>query len=137
MITEENLKQKLHEIAVMDLLELRQCWREEIGSEPFGKSAFFLRQRLAFKIQERLLGGHSDFICRKIREFAENENSARTYNGLICGSSLSRMWKQKKYILLVVKNGFMLDGKKYRSLSGAAYAITGTQWSGKLFWRVK
>lgn len=71
MITEENLKQKLHEIATMDLLELRQCWREEVGSEPFGKSAFFLRQRLAFKIQERLLGGHSDFICRKIREFAE------------------------------------------------------------------
>ena len=50
MITEENLKQKLHEIIVMGLLELRQCWREEIGSEPFGKSAVFLRQRLAFRI---------------------------------------------------------------------------------------
>lgn len=137
MITQDNLRQKLHEISSMNLEELRKCWQEEVGSNPPGKSVVFLRQCIAVKIQMRLLGGHSDFICRKIKEFYDNENSEQTYNGFVCGSSLSRTWKQKKYVLLVVKDGFVLDGKKYRSLSGAAYAITGTQWSGKLFWRVK
>ena len=31
----------------------------------------------------------------------------------------------------------MKDGQNYRSLSGAAFAITGTQWNGKKFFGVK
>jgi len=33
--------------------------------------------------------------------------------------------------------GFEYNGQLYKSLSGAAFAITGTQWNGKKFFGVK
>jgi hypothetical protein len=38
---------------------------------------------------------------------------------------------------MVVENGAMFRGKRYRSLSHVARAITGTRWSGPLFFGLK
>jgi hypothetical protein len=37
----------------------------------------------------------------------------------------------------VVENGVMFRGKRYRSLSHVARMITGSQWSGPLFFGLK
>jgi Protein of unknown function (DUF2924) len=37
----------------------------------------------------------------------------------------------------VVENGVMFSGKRYRSLSQVARMITGSQWSGPLFFGLK
>lgn len=53
------------------------------------------------------------------------------------GTRLLREWKGSTHEVLVLANGFEHDGKTYRSLSSVARAITGTPWSGPLFFGIK
>jgi hypothetical protein len=39
--------------------------------------------------------------------------------------------------VIVRENGIVFNGKKYKSLSQVAYQITGTKWSGPLFFGLK
>ena len=57
--------------------------------------------------------------------------------GFVTGTTFTRKWKDRTYRLVAVADGFVMDGQKFKSLSGAAMAVTGTQWSGKVFWKVK
>jgi hypothetical protein len=49
------------------------------------------------------------------------------------GSRLIRAWNGRRYVVEVVTQGFVMDGKTYRSLSAIALRITGTHWSGPRF----
>ena len=46
-------------------------------------------------------------------------------------------WKGKVCVVVATAEGFEYNGQLYKSLSGAAFAITGTQWNGKKFFGVK
>ena len=50
------------------------------------------------------------------------------------GAVLTRQYRSRELRLLVLDDGFELDGVHYRSLSEAARAITGSRWNGRLFW---
>ena len=49
------------------------------------------------------------------------------------GSLLTKTYKGKKLHVKVTEEGFEYDGKRYRSLSGIARAVTGATWNGFLF----
>lgn len=49
------------------------------------------------------------------------------------GSRLMREWNGRMHVVDVVADGYLLDGKTYRSLSAAAKRITGAHWSGPRF----
>jgi hypothetical protein len=49
------------------------------------------------------------------------------------GSRLIREWNGRRYVVEVVTQGFVMDGKAYRSLSAIAFRIIGTRWSGPRF----
>ena len=42
----------------------------------------------------------------------------------------------KVHTVVATNDGFEYNGMNFKSLSGAAHAITGTQWSGKKFFGV-
>ena len=44
-----------------------------------------------------------------------------------------REWGGVEHTVTVMKDGFDLQGRKFKSLSAAALAITGTQWNGYRF----
>jgi hypothetical protein len=48
-----------------------------------------------------------------------------------------REWNAKNYRVMVVDEGFALDGKIYDSLSKVAFAITGTHWNGPRFFGLR
>jgi len=52
---------------------------------------------------------------------------------LLPGTRLVREWNGRTHIVDVGDNGFVFDGKTYRSLSAIAKRITGTHWSGPRF----
>ena len=57
---------------------------------------------------------------------------------LLPGTSLIREWDRQEYRVTVLPDGsYELNGQRYRSLSAAARAITGTHWSGPAFFGVK
>lgn len=49
------------------------------------------------------------------------------------GSRLVREWHGKSHQVDVTDDGFEWNGKRYKSLSAIAHAITGTKWSGPRF----
>jgi hypothetical protein len=53
------------------------------------------------------------------------------------GTRLIREWRGRTYQVLVVDDGFSWRGTRYRSLSALARKITGTPWSGPLFFGLK
>ncbi len=52
------------------------------------------------------------------------------------GSKFLRHWQGKTYTVITQGNQFLYDGKSYKSLSKIAREITGTNWNGKLFFKV-
>jgi hypothetical protein len=56
---------------------------------------------------------------------------------MAAGTRLVREWQGKLHEVCVLADGFEYDGKAYRSLSAIARAITGTAWSGPLFFGLR
>ena len=53
------------------------------------------------------------------------------------GTRLVREWQGRTYEVLALDDGFSWQGTRYRSLSAIARKITGTPWSGPLFFGLK
>lgn len=53
------------------------------------------------------------------------------------GTRLVRQWQDEAHIVEVHKKGFEYKGARYCSLSQVARLITGTRWSGPLFFGLK
>jgi hypothetical protein len=49
------------------------------------------------------------------------------------GARLLREWNGRQHFVDVVEDGYVFDGKTYRSLSAVAKRITGAHWSGPRF----
>jgi len=56
---------------------------------------------------------------------------------LKAGNRLVREWQGRTYDVLVLDGGFSWQGTHHRSLSALARKITGTAWSGPLFFGLK
>ena len=52
------------------------------------------------------------------------------------GDVLSRRYKGEDLIVRVLEAGFEFEGRRYRSLSGVAKAVTGAHWNGLLFFGI-
>jgi len=56
---------------------------------------------------------------------------------LLEGTKLLREWRGVTHEVTVIDGGYEHQGRRYRSLSAVARAITGTQWSGPLFFGLR
>ena len=57
--------------------------------------------------------------------------------GILPGTRFERDWKGEIHVVVATATGFEYKNQNFRSLSGVAFAITGTQWNGKKFFGVK
>ena len=55
----------------------------------------------------------------------------------IVGTRLIREWQGVEHCATVLDDGFEYQGRRYKSLSAIARAITGTRWGGPLFWGLR
>jgi Protein of unknown function (DUF2924) len=53
------------------------------------------------------------------------------------GTTLGREWNGQMQRVSVLSDGFVWNGKTYRSLSQVAFAITGTRWNGPRFFGLR
>ncbi len=123
-------------------------FRTEFDREPRSKQPAWLLRRLAFKAQERRLGGLSEVARRRLEALiAEIElpfnqcdhvmsqrlTRARRRGDPLPGSTLTRVWRDRALVVRVLDSGFDFDGTVYKSLSAIAKVVTGTHWNGRLF----
>ncbi len=118
---------------------LRAEWRRLYRSEPPKRvSRDLLELGIAWKLQERALGGMSAALKRRIADLAKTMETrgdlarARAVT-LKPGARLMREWRGETHDVRVLEEGFEWRGTRWRSLSAIAREITGTQWSGPRF----
>jgi hypothetical protein len=97
---------------------------------------------LAYKIQEQSFGGLGTTTRRRLKQIAislENGNNKLNVDQrpIKPGTRLIREWRGKTHTVSVAETGFEFQGSRYRSLSVIARQITGTSWSGPLFFGLK
>ncbi len=97
---------------------------------------------LAYRIQEQAYGGLSartrNRLRRLARLFEEDPRAAVPSAPTIKpGTRLLRQWQGQTHTVTVIEGGFEYKGKRYASLSQIARLITGTRWSGPLFFGLK
>ena len=123
----------------MTYTDLRFAWRRLHRAHPPKKlSRDLLELGVAWKLQERVLGGLSATTKRQLDELARTlatkSDLAKTRRvSLRPGARLVRVWGGETHEILVVEDGFVWRGKTWRSLSVIAREMTGTHWSGPRF----
>lgn len=131
-------------ITQMPLVELRQKWAEAWGILPhryirremLEKSLEFKRQQargegLTVEQQKRL-----DNLIAQYRRNPEHFAQV-SMSSIKPGTRLIRVWKGKRYNVIIRAEGYEFDGRVYTSLSQIASDITGTRWNGWVFFGLK
>src|SRR5437868_6103979 len=132
-------REALARLPELELSELRQQWRALYKSEASPHlSRELLLRAVAYRLQEVALGGLRPERQRQLRHIAQQFNETgeirrRTRVELKSGTRLVREWQGRTYEVLVLDDGFSWQSTHYSSLSAVARKITGTPWSGPLF----
>jgi hypothetical protein len=136
-------KEALSRLLTLDIGELRQQWRDLYKTQaPRHFSRELLVRAVAYRLQEVARGGLRPEPQRQLRRIAQefkdiNATTMRARSKLRPGTRLLREWQGRTYDVLVLDDGFSWQGTRYRSLSAIARKITGTAWSGPLFFGLK
>ena len=142
-LNDRDLGTDLNNLRNLDRNSLIQEWRKRFrSSPPKYTSSQFLKLALSYELQCRRSGGLSAEVKRGLRSVLVNGKVVDASNPapgssvtplLSAGTELIREWNGRNYQVQVTDDGFLLDGKKYRSLSAIARKITGARWSGPRF----
>jgi hypothetical protein len=136
-------KEALSRLLTLEIGELRQQWRGLYKTQaPPNLSRELLVRAVAHRMQELALGGLRPEPRRQLLRIAQQfkqtgEATIRTRPELKPGTRLMREWQGRTYDVLVLEGGFSCQNTRYRSLSAIARKITGTAWSGPLFFGLK
>ena len=142
-ISSQSLDQKLTRLANMDASELRDEWQKRFGHKPAPRLGRDLLIRAsAYKVQEKVFGGLSKMSRRKLasyRQQMETGGSIAVVTDIRIkpGTKLIREWNGKVHTVVALEKGFEHNGQRYASLSKIAREITGSHWSGPLFFGLK
>lgn len=115
--------------------ELRLKWAEIIGSPvPPIRRSLIIKYLLWYEQAKREKISSLGFFNEvKQASMSANKNTVI----LEAGSKITRSYKGGIHTVEVIGNGYLYNGKQYKSLSGIAKAITGKNWNGKVFFGVK
>ncbi len=159
---ESTLLGEIRRIQQLSVSELHAEWVRLYDEPCRSRNRTYLVKRLCWRVQEVQLGGLSDRARARIVELAPDSFvRAQVPRGGVPettavqeavpsrpktirhprlpspGTVISRVWRGRELRLLVLPDGYELDGIRYESLSEAARAATGARWSGWLFWGLR
>jgi hypothetical protein len=126
----------LTELAQLDRATLAHRWESAFDvPPPRGCQATLLRLALAWHLQVQALGPAG---ARTSRQAAQSVKKAAVGSAQLApGTRLMREWQGQTHHVTVVQGAFEYDGRAWRSLSAIARSITGTAWSGPVFFGLK
>lgn len=139
---------RLAALKTASTVELKTQWRDLFGAEPPSFNRRYLESRLGYRIQELAYGGLKPETLRRLQRLAaesvgkrkgkdRGRGSAQPELLPITGTRLLREWQGVEHVVTVTADGFEWQGRPYRSLSAVARAITGTRWSGPVFFGLR
>ena len=144
MTTHEPILARLAALKAMSVNELKTEWQALYDAPAPNNSRNFLEGRLAYRIQELTYGGPDKQTRRLLDLLADEVDGTLTRKAQIAdprnpvvGTKLIREWDGVAHTVTVLREGFDWDGRRYKSLSAVARAITGTRWNGYRFFGLR
>jgi len=124
----------------MSVGETKARWEALFATPAPNNSRGYLELRIGWRLQELTRGGLSR-ETRRTLDLLAGEVEGRTGRRAImpdprnpvAGTRLVREWPGVEHTVTVARDGCEFEGRRYKSLSAIARAITGTQWNG---WRL-
>ena len=123
--------------------DLWALWDRYFPRRPENPNRNYLESRVAYKLQEQAFGG----LCVDTQQRLINigmrhskiKGRLKSSNiELAPGTVLFREWGERDHKVTVTADGsFEYKGKFFKSLSAVARHISGTPWSGPLFFGLK
>ena len=138
-----SLTDELAELRGLDATALKQRWRVLYRTDaPAHIGQALLLQAIAYRLQERALGGLKRSTRRLLERIAEDNVRRRSPTetptmSVAPGTVLIREWHGVSHRVTVLADGVQLRGTRYRSLSAVARKITGSRWSGPRFFGLR
>jgi len=157
---EKSMLSEINRLRKMTAAELVVEWERVFGAPPRATNRQHMWRKLAWEIQAGAHGGLSDATRTRLDELgteaftraasrhqrahdaepaaavepASKVTPIRNRRLPAPGSVIVREHRGRELRLVVLENGFELDGIVHASLSEAARAATGSRWNGWLFW---
>jgi Protein of unknown function (DUF2924) len=132
---------RLRALSRSKLLDLWQKLYQKAA--PHGIRREILVPFLAYRIQENAHGGLRPAALAELHRIAKALDRNRTSPKspirprIKIGTRLFRQWHAHTHEVFVTDSGYEYRGVNYKSLSEIARKITGTRWSGPVFFGVK
>ena len=136
------LEAEIRRLDDLGLDGLRKLCGLVLGAVPVNHGAHLLRRRLAYELQARALGDLPAATQRRLQRLhqsfkADPQHKPLPRRPLKPGIVLTRSWQGGLHQVQVTEQGFDYLGERFASLSEVARRITGTRWSGPLFFGLK
>ena len=135
---------RLAALKTRSVKELKVEWRTLFGADAPNNSRPFLELRIAWRIQELAYGGPSRETVRLLDALADELRGKPGRKAMIvdmrkpiAGTRLVRGWNGVEHTVTILRDGFEFEGRRYKSLSAIARAITGTRWNGWRFFGIR
>jgi len=140
---DSSIAKRLGSLSNLGKPALFELWKQVFNSSPSPKLRRDLMiPILGHRLQEQSFGSLRSATRTRLRQlsrgFERDSDSAipaSTY--LRPGTRLVRQWRDQVHLVNVKTNGYEYQGARYQSLSEIARLITGTRWSGPLFFGIK
>lgn len=137
----------LAQLAAMQKLsvnELKAKWEALFGTPAPNNARAFLELRIGYRIQELTYGGLTretrrvlDLLADEVEGKISRKSMVADPRNPVVGTRLVREWGGAEHTVTVLRDGYDWQGRKFRSLSAVAKAITGTNWNGFRFFGMR
>ena len=117
---------------------LAERWTALYGAAPPPRTSRSLMIRaVAHRMQEQAFGGLTASTRRLLAGGAPTAGPHVHAREARPGTVLLREWQGVAHQVTVIEDGVLYRGERHRSLSAVARVITGSRWSGPLFFGLK
>ncbi len=142
-IMPDPMTQRLGALPNLSKTALCELWKQLFNvSPPSQLRRHLMIPILAYRLQEQTFGSLRSVSRGRLRQLARafEANSSGSISAIPTlkpGTRLVRQWRDQVHLVNVEASGYEYQGARYQSLSEIARLITGTRWSGPLFFGIK
>ena len=137
------LSRKIARLSNLSIDKLKERWAAVLNTAPPGRcSKKLLVAGIAYQLQKQAFGGLRPEVIQQLERIAASAGKpgsppTKQATTAMSGTVLIRDWQGTSHQVTLLEHGVMYRGENYRSLSQVARLITGTNWSGPLFFGLK
>ena len=141
--TKESVAAQVATLPTLAIKELWGLWDQHFHTRPENPNRAYLQSRLAYRLQEQAFGCLPTETRQRLIAIGKQHSKIPTRQPsqqieLAPGTVLLREWGDRDHRVVVTAAGhFEYEGQQFKSLSAVARFITGTPWSGPVFFNLK